>query len=113
QLGHGLALQQPGNETQAFFHDRTLLPGHCHLPPGPPVVAGGKCYPCVRYVLSPMSRAAHKDSEISPTAIVRRLREFCGSLRDRAAENQLNVPHAALRARGSRQLRIEIAVGPP
>ena len=35
QLGHGLAVEQPSNETQAFFHDRTLLPGHRHLPPAP------------------------------------------------------------------------------
>ena len=30
-----LAVEQPGNETQAFFHDRTLLPGHRHLPSCP------------------------------------------------------------------------------
>src|SRR5262249_53173433 len=55
KVGHGLAVEEPSNETQAFFHDRTLLPGHWHLP----AVAGGKCYPCVRYDLSPVSRVAH------------------------------------------------------
>jgi hypothetical protein len=38
----------------ALVHDRTLLPGHQHLPP-----KSEKCYPCVRYDLSPMSQAAH------------------------------------------------------
>src|SRR6478752_2400898 len=54
EIGHGLTLQQADDEAQAFFHHRTLLPGHLHLPP-----KSRKCYPCVRYVLSPMSRVAH------------------------------------------------------
>ena len=28
-----LALEQAGDEPQTFFHRRTLLPGHLHLPP--------------------------------------------------------------------------------
>jgi len=56
EVGHGFALQQAGHEAQAFFHHRTLLPGHLHLPPA---AAREKCYPCVRYDLSPMSRVAH------------------------------------------------------
>src|SRR4029453_3408354 len=55
QLGHGLAVERSGNETQAFFHDRTLLPGYRQLP----CCRRWKCYPCVRYDLSPMSRVAH------------------------------------------------------
>src|SRR6476660_3218845 len=55
EITHRLAVQQVGDEPQALVHDRTLLPGHPHLPP-----SGGTCYPCVRYDLSPMSRAAHK-----------------------------------------------------
>src|SRR5271166_731181 len=54
-LAHRLAIQKPGDEPQTLIHDRTLLPGHRHLPPGMP---GGRCHPCVRYKLSPMSRAA-------------------------------------------------------
>ena len=54
EIGHGFALEQAGHEAQALFHHRTLLPGHLHLPP-----KSGKCYPCVRYDLSPMSRVAH------------------------------------------------------
>lgn len=54
KIGHGFTLEQAGHEAQAFFHHRTLLPGHLHLPP-----KTGKCYPCVRYDLSPMSRVAH------------------------------------------------------
>jgi hypothetical protein len=33
-----------------------LVPLHQHLPPA----KGEKCYPCVRYGMSPISRAAHK-----------------------------------------------------
>jgi hypothetical protein len=51
-LRYRLALQQAGHEPQALVHHRTLRPGHPHLPP-----AGGRCYPCVRYDLSPISRA--------------------------------------------------------
>src|SRR5262245_22833336 len=49
-----LTLEQASHEAQTFFHRRTLLPGHLHLLP-----KSGKCYPCVRYDLSPMSRVAH------------------------------------------------------
>ena len=56
QVGHCLALQQAGDEAQALFHGRTLLPGHPYLPPA---AASEKCYPCVRYEVSPMSRVAH------------------------------------------------------
>ncbi len=53
-LGHRLAIEQAGDKTQAFVHHRTLFPRHQHLPP-----KGKKCYPCVRYDVSPMSRVAH------------------------------------------------------
>ena len=46
-----------GRRTAGARPDRTLLPGHPHLPP-----AGGRCYPCVRHELSPMSRAAQPKS---------------------------------------------------
>src|SRR6516164_111659 len=45
--------KQPGDKPQAFLHDRTLLPRQRHLP-----YERGKCYPCVRYEMSAMSRAA-------------------------------------------------------
>src|SRR6202020_2383331 len=54
-LAHRLALQKSGDKPKTLVHNRTLLPGHRHLPPGMP---GGRCHPCVRYKLSPMSRAA-------------------------------------------------------
>src|SRR4029077_2545629 len=61
EITHRLAVQQVGDEPQALVHDRTLLPGHPHLPP-----SGGTCYPCVRYDLSPMSRAAQSTSYALP-----------------------------------------------
>src|SRR5690242_14584667 len=54
-LRHGLPIQKPGDKAQALFHYRTRFPRHPHLPQN----KSGKCNPCVRYVLSPMSRAAH------------------------------------------------------
>src|SRR5437764_11462231 len=56
-LGHRLAFQEPGDEAKAFFHNRTRSPGHRHLPP-----KSGKCHPCVRYEMSPMSRVAHRSA---------------------------------------------------
>ena len=53
---HRLTVQHAGHETQAFLHDRTRFPRHQHLPP-----KGEKCYPCVRYRMSPMSQAAHNN----------------------------------------------------
>ena len=53
-LGHGFPVQQAGDKAKALFHHRTRFPRHPHLPPN----KSGKCYPCVRYELSPMSRAA-------------------------------------------------------
>src|SRR6185437_8731525 len=50
---HLLAIQHTGNKTQALFHHLTRFPRHQHLPP-----QSEKCYPCVRYEVSPMSRAA-------------------------------------------------------
>ena len=44
-IRHRLALQKPGDKPQTRIHNRTLLPGHRHLPPGMP---GGRCHPCVR-----------------------------------------------------------------
>src|SRR6476619_6944275 len=54
-LGHGLSVEQAGDKAQAFFHHRTRFPRHPHLPPK----KSEKCNPCVRYKMSPMSRAAH------------------------------------------------------
>ena len=53
-IRHRLPVEQAGDKAQAFLHHRTRLPRHQHLPPN-----GKKCYPCVRYGMSPMSRAAH------------------------------------------------------
>src|SRR6266536_154015 len=50
---HGFPVQQAGDKAQAFLHHRTRFPRHQHLPP-----KGEKCYPCVRYEVSPMSRVA-------------------------------------------------------
>ena len=65
---HGLPVQQTGDKAKALFHHRTRFPRHQHLPPANP---GEKCYPCVRYGMSPMSRAAHN------TLIVQRPRAVC------------------------------------
>ena len=51
---HGLPVQQAGDKAKAFFHNRTRFPRHPHLP----LAKSEKCNPCVRYELSPMSRAA-------------------------------------------------------
>src|SRR5713226_10034657 len=53
-LAHRFAVQQLSDQPQALVHHRTLLPRHQRLPR-----KGERCYPCVRYDLSPMSRAAH------------------------------------------------------
>src|SRR5439155_22377922 len=53
-LRHRFAIEQLRHEPQALVHHRTLLPRHRHLP-----LECGKCYPCFRYVLLPMSRIAH------------------------------------------------------
>src|SRR5215467_2125837 len=53
-LGHRFAVQEAGDKSQAFVHHRTLFPRHPHPPQ-----KSGKCNPCVRYGMSPMSRAAH------------------------------------------------------
>src|SRR6516225_2824314 len=55
-LGHGFPIQKPGDKAKALFHYRTRFPRHPHLPQN----KSGKCNPCVRYVLSPMSRAAQR-----------------------------------------------------
>src|SRR5215468_6476938 len=61
---HCLPVQQPGDKPQALLHHRTRFPRHQHLPP----TKGEKCYPCVRYEVSPMSRAAHlKDENCLPS----------------------------------------------
>src|SRR3546814_6030753 len=52
-LRHALAVQKPSHKPQTFFFHRTLLPRHQHLRPN-----ARKCYPCVRYKTSPMSRVA-------------------------------------------------------
>jgi hypothetical protein len=56
-LVRGMTYLPPGVTTtlQALLHHRTRFPRHQHLPP----TKGEKCYPCVRYEVSPMSRAAH------------------------------------------------------
>src|ERR1700751_1647629 len=53
-LAHRFAVQQLSDKPQALVHYRTLLPRHPRLPH-----KGERCYPCARYDLSPMSRAAH------------------------------------------------------
>jgi hypothetical protein len=53
-LAHALSLEKPSHKPKTFLHHRTLSPRHQHLPP-----QCEKCYPCVRYVLSPISQAAH------------------------------------------------------
>jgi hypothetical protein len=62
-LGHSLPIQKPGDKAQAFFHHRTRFPRHPHLPQN----KSGKCNPCVRYVLSPMSSGR---SSIDLTTVV-------------------------------------------
>src|SRR6516225_7083580 len=64
-VSHRLTIHQPGHETKTLFHHRTRFPRHQHLPPA----NGEKCYPCVRYGMSPMSRAAHLSSacQMSPS----------------------------------------------
>src|SRR5438552_9242307 len=57
QMAHLLAFQQASHKPKALLHHRTLFPRHRQFPPA---IAGGNCYPCVRYELSPMSRVAHE-----------------------------------------------------
>src|SRR5512135_3703720 len=60
---HGLTVQQAGDKAKALFHDRTRFPRHQHLPP-----KSEKCYPCVRYEVSPMSQAAHSNRKLVRSA---------------------------------------------
>src|ERR1700722_32903 len=60
-VGHGFTLEQTGDEAGAFFQSRTLFPRHPHLAP-----KDGKCYPCVRNKLSPMSRGAQSVQAYGP-----------------------------------------------
>src|SRR6516225_1779831 len=53
-IRHRLPVQETSDKAQTLFHHRTRFPRHRHLPRN----KRGKCNPCVRYVLSPMSRAA-------------------------------------------------------
>src|SRR5579872_305137 len=55
QSGHALAVFEPNHESYALVHNRTFLPWHSTRPP----FQGKKCNPCLRYVLLPMSQAAH------------------------------------------------------
>src|SRR5262249_50019412 len=70
-LGHRFAVQETGDKSQAFVHDRTLFPRHPHSPQ-----KSGKCNPCVRYGMSPMSRVAHKG--LADTARLLRWPFFAG-----------------------------------
>src|SRR5260221_710648 len=74
---HGLAIQQAGHKAKALFHHRTRFPPHQHLPPA----KGEKCYPCVRYGISPISRAAHVSRTFSAYDSWRRIRRNGGLLR--------------------------------
>src|SRR5262249_36641 len=57
---HCLPVPHPGANTQALLHPRTGFPRH----KPPPPTKGEKCYPCVRYEVSPMSRAAHPRQDL-------------------------------------------------
>src|SRR5690606_10736837 len=50
---HAVALQKTADKTNSLVHNRTLLPRHQHLP------KSEKCYLCVRYKTSPISRVVH------------------------------------------------------
>src|SRR5258708_39586505 len=101
-MAHLLAFQQASHKPKALLHHRTLFPRHRQFPPA---IAGGNCYPCVRYELSPMSRAAHStDShahersrawpldELEATTLVR-------ALLVRARRGDLRLPDAGGRHR--------------
>ena len=71
--------EHAGDKAQAFLHHRTLSPRHQHLPPN-----GEKCYPCVRYDLSPISQVG--DSRIggeggirTPDTVARMPHFECGA----------------------------------
>src|SRR5579872_1166767 len=56
QRSHALPILEPDHKPHSFVHNRAFLPWHPSLPP--PFQAK-KCNPCLRYVLLPMSQAAH------------------------------------------------------
>src|SRR5215218_3461925 len=56
ELRHRLTVEKLCDKPQALVHHRTLLPRHPHLPL---LGKSRRCNPCVRYELSPLSRAAH------------------------------------------------------
>ena len=61
---HGLTIEQAGHKPKPFFHHRTRFPRHPHLPQN----KSGKCNPCVRYEMSPMSRVAQFSSVATSVA---------------------------------------------
>src|SRR5688500_20180217 len=63
-LAHSFPVKQTRHETKTLLHYRTLLPRHQHLPP-----KSEKCYPCVRYETSPMSRVAQSPSKPRNAAV--------------------------------------------
>src|SRR5947209_5927552 len=71
---HRLPVKEAGDKARALFHHRTRCPRHQHLHPA----KGEKCYPCVRYEVSPMSRAAHTTHHAQ--AALRRARAFGRSM---------------------------------
>jgi hypothetical protein len=62
-IAHRLAIEDQGDKLETLVHDRTLLPRHRHPP-----LNRGTCHLCVRYVLSPMCRAAQI---VQPVPLVR------------------------------------------
>src|SRR5579863_10282618 len=53
QMAHLLAFQEARHKSKTLVYHRTHTPRHRHLPHA---IAWRRCYPCVRYKTSPMSR---------------------------------------------------------
>src|SRR5690606_33328003 len=58
---HRLAVQLPSDQAHTLLHHGSLLPRHRHLRHA---IACRRCYPCLRYRVSPMSRAAQETEVI-------------------------------------------------
>jgi hypothetical protein len=59
--GFEIETAQTGDKPRALFQHRTRFPRHSRLP----LAKSETCNPCVRYEMSPMSRAAHDLSRLA------------------------------------------------
>src|SRR6201997_462087 len=101
-IRHRLPIQETSDKAQTLFHHRTRFPRHRHLPRN----KSGKCNPCVRYVLSPMSRAAQSRQDLPEFQIS--VAQFSVALKAHTVTNSLRLFQWADHQSGSPAFRSPI-----